>query len=98
MRTLRCGLVLLCYLTACSQGEGNVYRSSTKPRMIGSGLSVTVTNVASEQDAQPLAEQYCKARGKAVRFRGIVKQAYYHVASNTALFDCVNASQLGRLP
>ena len=25
----------------------------------------------------------------AVRFRGIVKQAYYHVASNTALFDCV---------
>jgi hypothetical protein len=53
---------------------------------------------ASEQDAQPFAEQYCKDRGKAVRFRGIVKQAYYHVASNTALFDRVNASQLGRSP
>jgi hypothetical protein len=89
MCTLRFGLVLLCGLTACSQGEGNVYRSSTQPRIVGSGQSVTVTNVASEKDALPLAEQYCKARGKAVRFRGIVKQAYYHVASNSALFDCV---------
>ena len=60
--------------------------------MIGSGLSVTVTNVASEDDALPLAEQYCKARGKAVRFRGLVKQAYYHVASNSAFFDCVPSS------
>jgi hypothetical protein len=89
MRAIRLGLTLLCCLTACSQGQGNVYRSSNQPRTIGDGLSVTVTNMTSEGQAVPFAEQYCKARGKVAQFNRMVMLTYHHVASNSATFDCV---------
>jgi len=56
---------------------------------MGTGLSVTVTNVATEAEALPFAEQYCKARGKVARLNRMVVLTYHHVSSNIALFDCV---------
>jgi hypothetical protein len=92
MRAIRLGLALLCCLTACSQAEGNVYRSSNQPRTIGNGLSVTVTNVTSEAEAVPIADQYCKAQGKAALFNKMVMLTYHHVSSNSASFDCATSA------
>jgi hypothetical protein len=89
MRAIHIGLAFLCCLNACSQGEGNLFRSSNQQRTIGDALSVTVTNVVNEAEAQPFAEQYCKARGKRARFNHMVQLSYRHVASNSASFDCV---------
>jgi len=89
MHAIRLGLALLCCLTACSQGEENMYRSSNQPRTIGDGPSVAITNVASESEALPFAEQYCKSRGKAAHFNRMVVLTYRHVSSNSASFDCV---------
>lgn len=89
MRAIRLGLALLCCLTACSEGKGNVYRSSNQARTIGDRLSVTVTNVTSEAEAVPFADQYCKALGKAALFNKMVMLTYHHVSSNSASFDCV---------
>jgi hypothetical protein len=50
---------------------------------------VTITNVTSEAEALPFAEQYCKARGKTAQFSRLVMVTYHHVASNSASFDCV---------
>ena len=48
-----------------------------------------VTNVATEEEALPFAQQYCKARGKVARLNHMVALTYRHVSSNSAVFDCV---------
>jgi hypothetical protein len=88
MRAITLGLAFLC-IAACSQGQENLYRSSNQPKTIGSGLSVTVTNVATEAEALPFAEQYCKARAKVARLNRMVVLSYHHLSSNSAVFDCV---------
>jgi hypothetical protein len=77
------------YLGACTPGEGNVFRSSNQQRTIGHGLSVTITNVASEPEGQPFAEEYCNARGGMAHFDRMEIVSRHNVASNSALFDCV---------
>ena len=89
MRAIQLGLALLCCLNACSQGEGNVYRSSNQQRTIANGSSVTITNVTSEAEALPFAEQYCKAHSGAAHFNRMVMLTYHHISSNSASFDCV---------
>ena len=88
MRAIALGLAFLC-IAACSQGEANLYRSSNQQETIGHGLSVTVTNVTTEEEAQPFAERYCKALGKMARLNRMVVLTYHHLASNSAEFDCV---------
>jgi len=80
--------MLLC-LGACSPGDENVYRSSNQQRLIGDATSVTVTNVASEAEAQPFAEKYCHAHGKVEHLNRMLMLSYHHVSSNSAVFDCV---------
>jgi hypothetical protein len=82
------GLIAL-GIGGCTPGDPNVYRSSNQQRTIGHGISVTVTNVASELEAQPFAEEYCSARGKAAKFNRMEKLSYRNVASTSALFDCI---------
>ena len=86
--SLMIGLTTFC-LWACTPAEGNVYRSSNQQRTIGQGLSVRITNVATEAEAQPFADEYCKARGKKAHFDRMEMVSYHHVELNTALFDCV---------
>jgi hypothetical protein len=86
--SLMIGLAVVC-LGACTPEEKNVFRSSNQQRTIGHGLSVRITNVASEPEAQPFAEEYCNARGGLARFDRMEIVSYHHVASNSALFDCV---------
>jgi hypothetical protein len=74
---------------ACTPGEGNVFRSSNQQRTIGHGLSVRVTNVATEAEAVPFAEEYCEARGRIAQFDRMEMLAYRNVASRSALFDCI---------
>jgi hypothetical protein len=81
-------LIALC-LAACTPGEANLYRSSNQPRTIEHGLSVTVTNVASETEGQPFAERYCAARDRVAHFERMEILSYHNVASQSALFDCV---------
>jgi len=88
MRAIALGLAFLC-IAACSQAGPNLYRSSNQPKIIGKGLSVTVTNVTTEAEALPFAMQYCKAHGKVARLNHMVVLTYHHVASNSAEFDCV---------
>ena len=83
------GLTAL-WLGACAPAEGNVFRSSNQQRTIGHGLSVRITNVASEPEAQPFADEYCNARGRMAQFDRMEIVSYRNVASNSALFDCVS--------
>jgi hypothetical protein len=86
--SLMIGLAAL-WLGACSPGDKNVFRSSNQQRTIGQGLSVRITNVATEAEAQPFADEYCKARGRLAQFDRIENVSYRNVASNSALFRCV---------
>jgi hypothetical protein len=86
--SLMIGLTAVC-LGACTPGEGNVFRSSNQQRTIGQGLSVRITNVVTETEARPFAEEYCKARGRLAQFDRMEIVSYHHEASNSALFDCV---------
>jgi hypothetical protein len=82
-------LLLSLWLAGCTPGEANVFRSSNQQRTIGQGLSVRITDVASEPEALPFADQYCKARGRMPRFDRMEIVSYHNVASKSALFDCV---------
>jgi hypothetical protein len=86
--SLKIGLTVV-WLGACSPGEGNIYRSSNQQRTIGHGLSVRITNVATEAEALPFADEYCDARGGTARFDRMEIVSYRNVASKSALFDCV---------
>ena len=77
------------WLAACAAGEKNVYRTSNQERTIGEGLSVRITNVATEADALPFADEYCKARHGMARFNRMEIVSRRNMASNSALFDCV---------
>jgi hypothetical protein len=74
---------------ACTPAEKNVFHSSNQERTIGHGLSVRITNVASEPEALPFAEQYCNALGKTAHFDRMENVSYHSVASRSALYDCV---------
>ena len=78
------------WLGACAQSEVNLYRSSNQERVIGHALSVTITNVATEAEALPFAEQYCNARGRIAHFVRMEMLSYHNVASKAASFDCVS--------
>src|SRR6266404_6046210 len=78
------------WLGACSPGEKNIFRSSNQQRTIGHRLSVRVTNVASEAEALPFADQYCNALGRMAYFDRMEIVSYRNVASKSALFDCVS--------
>ena len=67
----------------------NIYRSSNQQRTNGQGLSVSVTNAANEAEAQPFADEYCKAHGRMAHFDRMETSSYRHVASQSALFHCV---------
>jgi hypothetical protein len=77
------------WLGACTPGEKNVYRASNQQRSIGHGLSVRITNVATEAEAQPFADEYCNAHGRLAQFDRMEMVSYHNVASNSALYDCV---------
>ena len=83
-------LVAMIGLTACSQVPDSPYAGSNQPRVVPDGLSVTVVNVRSEQEAQPWAEAYCAKQGRAAHF--LQMQMYrrqYHQPADSASFDCV---------
>jgi hypothetical protein len=90
--SLMIGLTAAC-LGACTPAEQNVYRSSNQQRTIGEGLSVRISNVATEAEALPLADEYCKDRGRMARFNRMEMVSYHHVASNSALFSCVTRAE-----
>ena len=89
IKPLMFGLTVSVWLGACAPGNPNVYRSSNQERTIGDGLAVRITNVASEAEAQPFADEYCKARGRMAHFDRMEKLTYHSVASQSAFFDCV---------
>lgn len=92
LRTLLMGLTAL-WLEACSStsglGQPSLYRSSNQQKVIGHDQSVVITNVVNEAEALPFAEQYCKKRGRAVRFDRMETLTYHHLASSSASFSCV---------
>jgi hypothetical protein len=80
------------WLGACTPGEKDVFRSSNQQRTIGQGLSVRIANVATETEARPFAEEYCKAHGRMAHFDRMEMVSYHKVASKSALFDCALAT------
>ena len=76
-------------LAACSTTSSSVYRSSNQQKTIGHGLSVSISNVATETEAEPFAEQYCKAQGRTPKFTNLERVSYHNVATTSAMFDCV---------
>ena len=92
IKPLMIGLTVSVWLGACAPGNPNVYRSSNQQRPIGDGLSVRITNVANEAEAQPFADEYCKARGRMAHFDRMEMLTHHSVASQSALFDCMLSS------
>ena len=81
------------WLAACAPAEKNVFRSSNQERTIGDGLSVRITNVATDTEALPFADEYCKARGRTAHFDRMEMVSRHNVVSNSALFDCVRRAE-----
>jgi hypothetical protein len=89
------GLTAL-WLGACVPGEKNVFRSSNQQQTIGDGLSVRITNVVNETEAQPFADEYCRARGRIARFDRMEMLSYHNVASRalcSAVWYAPNSGQ-----
>jgi hypothetical protein len=81
------GLMAIC-LGACTQGQANLFRSSNERRIYDDGLSVNITNVESEAEAQPFAKKYCNSFGKKADFQRMELLSYHHVATASASFNC----------
>ena len=75
-------------LSACSQGQANLFLSSNEQRIYEDGRSVNITNVESEAEARPFAQQYCNGRGKTARFKRMELRSYHHLATMSASFSC----------
>jgi hypothetical protein len=76
------------WLSACSQGQPDLYRSSREKRIYNDGRSVNITNVESEAEARPFAEQYCNDQGETAHFERMELLTYHHVATMSAAFGC----------
>jgi len=85
------GLTTLC-LGACSSNGPPLYRSSNQQKTIGNGLAVEISNVATEAEALPFADQYCKARGRTPKFSRMEQVSYHKIETTSALFDCLSQS------
>ena len=78
------------WLSACSQGQANLYRSSNEQRIYEDGQSVDIANVESEAEARPFAEQYCNDRGKTAHFQRMELLSYHHFPTMSASFNCAS--------
>jgi hypothetical protein len=83
-------VVAIVGLVACSQAPDSPYAGPNQPRVVPDGLSVTVVNVRSEQEAQPWADAYCAKKGRLAHFlRMELYRRQYHQPTDSASFDCV---------
>ena len=87
--TLLMGLMAF-WLSACSQGGPNLYRSSNEQRIYEEGRSANITNVESEAEARPFAEQYCGSQNKMAHFHKMELLTYHHIATMSAAFYCAS--------
>jgi hypothetical protein len=87
--TLLMGLVTF-WLSACSPGQPDLYRSSNEQRIYDDGRSVNITNVESEAEARPFAEQYCGGQNKMAHFQRMELLTYHHIATMSAAFNCTS--------
>lgn len=83
------GIGALIVLSSCSHDDS---RDSSYHRVVGAGLTVAVTNAQSQEDAAPLASNYCSQQGREARFKGMTSVRSGRVRSQTAQFDCVLGS------
>jgi hypothetical protein len=79
-------------LWACSPIDTNPYRGSNQQRVVGDGMSVSVTHVKSEEDARPFAESYCHKYGREAHFIHMIQYHTRRSVSDSASFDCVAPS------
>jgi hypothetical protein len=78
------------WLSACSQGEEGLFRSSNLRQTYGDGLSVNIANVENEAEGRPFAERYCKRLGKAAHFERMELLSDRHETAMSALFSCAS--------
>jgi hypothetical protein len=83
------GLMTL-WISACSPGQPNLYRSSNEKKIYYDGRSVDVTNVENEAEARPFAEQYCSSRGETAHFARMELISYHRIATLGASFSCAS--------
>jgi hypothetical protein len=81
-------LLLLAIVGACTLGD-NPFHTANPQRVIGDGMAVSITNVHNESEAQPFADDYCRARGRTAQFAKLIQYRAHHVTSMSASFDCV---------
>jgi len=79
------GLFVVLTVGACTQSP---YRASNLQEVKGDGLSVVITHAASEAEARPLAEDYCRTHGGAAHFTGMVQYRTRRETSKVAAFEC----------
>jgi hypothetical protein len=85
-------LLLGLALGACSVAEENPYHASNQQRVLGDGASVLITQVKSQSEAQPFADDYCRRYGGAARFKGMMQHRVHRTVLEAASFECVQAS------
>jgi hypothetical protein len=81
---MRCAiLIFVAALGGCSLAgnSAHIYPGLFGQNVVGNETYVTVSNVYSEIDALPLAEEHCGKFNKAARFN--------HMERIRAIFDCV---------
>jgi len=79
------GLLMALVVGACVESP---YRTSNLQEVKADGMSVVITHARSEAEARPLAEDYCRPRGGAARFKGMVQYRTRREISKVASFEC----------
>jgi hypothetical protein len=84
--------VTVLVLMGCSEVPGSPYAGPNQPRVVPNGMSVTIVNARSEEEAQPWAAAYCAKLGKTAHFLGMeLYNALRHQRTDSASFDCVSS-------
>ena len=84
-------LISLLGLAACSEVPSSPYSGANQPRVVPDGMSVTVANVHSAEEAAPWAEAYCTKRGRVAHFvRMGLLSSKSRARADSAFFDCVS--------
>ena len=78
------------WLSACSKGEEDLFRSSNLRRTYGDGLSVNIANVENEAEGRRFAERYCKRLGRTAHFERMELLSDHQETALSALFHCVS--------
>lgn len=79
------GLLVMLAVGACAKSPNH---ASKQQEVKADGMSVTITHATSEEEARPLAEDYCRTHGGAASFKGMMQYRTRREITKVVAFEC----------